>query len=105
MCTLPPPCLNDDFHRDPVESVHQMELQADGRPEGGNGVFSTTKQQKGIEGLTLAELSAKWSKVVETLREDRVKVVNPDHAFEGALSIRCVPIVRELHTDIRYRLW
>lgn len=74
-----------------------MKLQADGRPEGGDGVLSTTKQQKGIEGLTLAELSAKWSKVVETLKEDGVKVVNPDHAFEGALSIRCVPIVRELH--------
>lgn len=83
----PPSSLSDDFHRDPVKTVHQMKLEADGRPEGGKGVV--TKQHKGIEGLTLAELSAKWSNVVETLKGDGVKVINPDHALEGALSIRC----------------
>ena len=82
-------CLSDDFHRDPVESVHEMTLAADGRPEGGKGVSSTTKQQNGIEGLTLAELSAKWNNVVETLNGDGVEVINSDHALEGALSIRC----------------
>ena len=85
------PSLSYNFHRDPVISVRQMKPEADGRPKGGKGILSTsTKQQKGIEGLTLAELRAKWSYVVETLKEDGVKVINPDHALEGALLIRCV---------------
>eukprot|EP00752_Nemacystus_decipiens_P012981 g11487.t1 len=71
--------------RDPVESVHQMELRADGQ-EGGKELGSTrVKEHKGI---TLAELSAKWNDVVELLERDGVNVVNPDHALEGALSIR-----------------
>jgi len=37
----------------------------------------------------MAELLAKWGNVVQTLKGDKVEVVNPDHALEGALSIRC----------------
>lgn len=74
--------------RDPVESVHHMNLAAD-RPEGRKGLASArTRQHRGFEGLTMAELSAKWSDVVEALKGDGVAVTNPDHALEGALCIR-----------------
>ena len=46
------------------------------------------KQRKGIEGLTFAELSRKWRDVVKALQGDGVKIINPDHALEGALCIR-----------------
>lgn len=59
-----------------------MKFKADGS-EGGK-----VKEHKGIEGLTLAELRSKWSDVVEILAGDGVKVINPGHALEGALSIR-----------------
>ena len=76
------------IHRDPVESVLRMKLAVDGR-EGMEGLASTCfKQHEGIEGLTMADLSAKWRAVVEALEGDRVKVTNPDHALEGALCIR-----------------
>ena len=66
-----------------------MELEAGRRPTRGEVVSSTTsKEHEGIEGLTWAELSAKWSEVVQALEQDRVTVVNPDHALEGALLIR-----------------
>lgn len=65
-----------------------MKIEADGR-EGCNAVASTTfKRRKGVEGLTWAELFAKWTSVVETLKAEGVEVVNPGHALEGALSIR-----------------
>ena len=84
------PCCSYGCHRDPVSSVHQMKLEADGLPEGSKRLASTIpKQHVGIEGLTLAELSAKWIFVVEALKKDGVKVTNPDHALEGALLIRC----------------
>lgn len=93
--TLKPDALNPDqlailgyIHRDPVESVHQIKTKVDG-PEGGKELGSrTAKQRKGIEGLTMAELSAKWSDVVEALEGVGVKITNPDHALEGALCIR-----------------
>lgn len=50
--------------------------------------LTAVEQHTGVVGLTLAELSSKWSEVVETLREDGVDVINPGHALEGALSIR-----------------
>lgn len=59
------------------------------RPEGAQGLASTrVKQHRGKEGLTLADLSATWSDVVEALKGEGVEVVNPSHALEGALSIR-----------------
>lgn len=59
------------------------------RPECGKRVVLTTvEQHRRVEGLTLADLSAKWSGVVEALRGEGVNVVNPGHALEGALSIR-----------------
>lgn len=71
--------------RDPVD---HMNLTADGR-KGGKGLAGTKPgQRKGVEGLTMAELSAKWSDVVEALKGDGVQVINPDHALEGALCIR-----------------
>lgn len=73
------------MHRDPIESVHQMELKADGRQRGKELPSTRFKEHKGI---TLAELSAKWSDVVQVLEADGVKVVNPGHALEGALCIR-----------------
>ena len=83
--------LSDDVHRDPVQSVHHMVLEADGRQEGGDRLaWTSPKQPLGKEGITLPELSAKWTFVVEALEKDGVKVINPDHALEGALSIRCV---------------
>ena len=58
-------------------------------PEGMKGPASTcAKQHKGVEGLTMADLSAKWRAVVEALEADGVKVTNPNHALEGALCIR-----------------
>ena len=66
-----------------------MELEAGRQPTRGEVISSTTaKEHEGIEGLTWAELSAKWSEVVQALEEGRVTVVNPDHALEGALLIR-----------------
>lgn len=80
--------LSIDFHRDAVESVRQMELKAE-EPEGGKRTSSTaSKQHKGIEGITRVELSAKWDGVVNALKRGGVNVTNPDHALEGALSIR-----------------
>ena len=46
------------------------------------------EQHKAIEGLTMADLSAKWRAVVEALEGYGVTVTNPDHALEGALCIR-----------------
>ena len=75
-------------HRDPVESVRQIKLGAEG-PEGSKRTASATiKRHQGIEGLTLSELSAKWHGVVTALERTGVTVTNPDHALEGALSIR-----------------
>ena len=76
-----------DTHRDPVETVHHMQLEANRRPECGERVAPATTKQ--LQGLTLTELSAKWSEVVQALKEDGVTVINPGHALEGALLIRC----------------
>lgn len=58
-------------------------------PDSGKRFASTrVKQHKGVEGLTLADLSARWNDVVEALETSNVKIINPDHALEGALSIR-----------------
>eukprot|EP00752_Nemacystus_decipiens_P008335 g7449.t1 len=74
--------------REAIETVRQMDLAVDGR-EGMEGLASTFgKQHKGIEGVTRADLSAKWRDVVKTLEGDGMKVTNPDHALEGALCIR-----------------
>lgn len=71
-----------------MESVRQRLLMAEG-PDGGKRIASTrVKQHKGVEGLTLADLSAKWNGVVEALETCDVTIINPDHALEGALSIR-----------------
>ena len=68
-----------------------MDLEVDGRPAGDKGIAATsTKHQDGIEGITWADLSAKWKGVVQALKEDGEIVRNPDHALEGALSIRHV---------------
>lgn len=74
--------------RDPVESVRRM---ADGRSAGDEGITAvSTKQHEGREGITWADLSAKWKGVVQALKEDGVTVINPGHALEGALVIRHV---------------
>lgn len=93
------PSLSDALLRDPVESVRRMDLEADRRPAGDEGiVVLSPKQHEGIEGIKWAELSAKWKGVVQALQEQRVTVVNPDHALEGALSIRHVrAVVKVLH--------
>ena len=77
-----------------MESVHQMKLKV-ARPEGRKGAASTTsaKHRKGVEGITVAELTAKWGDVVEALEEDGVEVTNPGHALEGALSVRYAEFV------------
>lgn len=46
------------------------------------------KQHERMTGLTFGELSTKWKDVVKALEAHGVKVVNPDHTLEGALSIR-----------------
>lgn len=82
------PTFSTVCHRDPIESVRQMKLEAE-EPRGDRRTASTTiKGHKGIEGLTLVELSAKWGAVVTALERIGVTVTNPDHALEGALSIR-----------------
>lgn len=68
--------------------MRQRILKAD-RPEGRREPASRrVEQHRGIEGITLADLSAKWNYIVEALQGEGVKVVNPGHALEGALSIR-----------------
>lgn len=62
-----------------------MEAKADGRTGGKELASTRVKEHKGI---TMADLSAKWSDAVEALERDEVNVVNPGHALEGALSIR-----------------
>lgn len=57
-------------------------------PDGGKRNASTTKKHKGVEGLAVADLSAKWNIVVEALETCGVKIINPNHALEGALTIR-----------------
>eukprot|EP00752_Nemacystus_decipiens_P017045 g15262.t1 len=74
--------------RDPVKSVHQMKFEADEREDRKAVPSTTAKQYEGVDGLTRAELCAKWTNVVDALNAEGVKVVNPDHALEGALSIR-----------------
>ena len=59
-----------------------------GGPECMERLAPTCIEQKGIEGLTMADLSAKWRAVVEALEGYGVTVTNPDHALEGALCIR-----------------
>lgn len=77
--------------RDPVDSVREMDVEADWRPARDEGIAArSTQQHDGIEGITWADLSAKWIGVVQALKEDGVPVMNPDHALEGALSIRHV---------------
>lgn len=58
------------------------------RPKGKDLALIRAKHGKGIEGITMAELSATWSGVVEALEGDELKVINPAHALEGALCIR-----------------
>lgn len=68
--------------------MRQGQSKANG-PEGKNGLASVrAKNHKGVEGLTLADLSAKWRDVVYALEREGVNVTNPEHALEGALSIR-----------------
>ncbi|CAM9664047.1 unnamed protein product [Ectocarpus sp. 4 AP-2014] len=75
--------------RDPVDSIREMDVEADRRPARDEGIAATsTQQHDGLEGITWADLSAKWKGVVQALKEDGVTVMNPDHALEGALSIR-----------------
>lgn len=83
-----------DFHRDAVESVHWTILKVN-EPEDGKRVPSTPiKQVEGMKGIAWKELSARWNVVVDVLKRDGVTVINPDHALEGALTIRyCVPPV------------
>lgn len=80
--------LRNRFDRDPVESVRQMELNAKGPKDGRTTIPTTAKQHKGMQSVTMCELSAKWNEIVEALRENGVKVTNPSHALEGALLIR-----------------
>ena len=69
-------------------SVRQRLLVAEG-PDDGKRIASTRVQQlKGVEGLTFVDLFAIWNGVVEALETYDVKIINPDHALEGALSIR-----------------
>lgn len=47
------------------------------------------KRKRGVyQGITLQELSAKWLETVHELSNEEVTVTNPEHALEGALSIR-----------------
>lgn len=82
------PSPSIDCRRDPVESVRQMKVEAAGPGGGKRTASSTTKRHKGIEGITMVELSATWDDVVTALERDGVTITNSDHALEGALSIR-----------------
>ncbi|CAN0097652.1 unnamed protein product [Ectocarpus sp. 12 AP-2014] len=73
--------------RNPVESAKRTILPTGGSNVG-KGVFPAIHQHKGIGGLTLADLYAKWDDIVATLKEYGVTVINPYHALEGALLIR-----------------
>lgn len=74
-----------------------MNSKVDG-PQDSKEAASTagSRQRKGIEGLTLAELLAQWKGVVHALENDGVSVTNPAHAMEGALSIRCGTTRRQM---------
>lgn len=78
-----------DFHRDAAESARQMILQVEAPDDDKKTASTTIKQHEGREGITRVELKAKWHGVVDALKRDGVTVTNPDHALEGALTIRC----------------
>lgn len=60
----------------------------EGQGGGQRPSLARVKQHKEIEGLTLTDLSGKWSAAVEALQREGVEIFNADHALEGALSIR-----------------
>ena len=65
--------------------LHKAEAAEDGKKT----ASTTIEQHQGMEGITRVQLSKEWDRVVEALKRDGVKVTNPDHALEGALTIRC----------------
>lgn len=67
------------MRRDPVEDVVHRSAKVN------RGVESNTAS---FEGITMEELNARWTAVVVDLLKEGINVTNPDHAMEGALSIR-----------------
>ncbi|CAM9180685.1 unnamed protein product, partial [Laminaria digitata] len=65
--------------RSPVDVVVQKSANTDG------GVESTAEP---FTGITVEDLNVRWKAAVVGLSKKNVIVTNPDHALEGALSIR-----------------
>ncbi|CAN0351296.1 unnamed protein product, partial [Laminaria digitata] len=65
--------------RDSVEAVVHRSAKTD------RGVASTTEP---VRGITVEELNVRWKAAVDQLSTKGINVMNPDHALEGALSIR-----------------
>eukprot|EP00752_Nemacystus_decipiens_P001249 g1247.t2 len=70
--------------RDPVE----MTLRKLANPDRRDTAETEKRRRDAYQGITLDELSAKWLEMVSELAKKKVTVINPEHALEGALSIR-----------------
>lgn len=64
-----------------------MEAVVHRSPEPHLEVARKTEQFKGI---TVEDLKVRWKAVVVGLSSNGINITNPDHALEGALSIRYV---------------
>ena len=56
--------------------------------DGGNGAETAQPEPVEYQGITVEELSAKWKETVRELAKREITATNPEHALEGALSIR-----------------
>lgn len=72
------------MHRDPVE----VTLRKLAIPDGGEAAEMAKRKRGAYQGITAAELKTKWLDTVHELASNEVTVTNPEHALEGALSIR-----------------
>eukprot|EP00752_Nemacystus_decipiens_P012467 g11041.t2 len=70
--------------RDPVE----MTLRKLANPDKGEAAELAERKRGAYQGITLEELNAKWLETVQELANKDVSIINPEHALEGALSIR-----------------
>ena len=50
----------------------------------------TRRKTRPSMGITVEELNKRWKDAVGDLKKKGIPVTNPDHALEGALSIRYV---------------
>lgn len=62
-----------------MEALVQIPCKTGGRGQ---------RNAEAFRGITVEELNEKWNAAVLELRKKEIMITNPDHALEGALSIR-----------------